>query len=58
MERSHEVMLRLTRTLREKSHVVLERPHQDLSRLTRTAGGKSHVVFWGGRSGRRKICRV
>ena len=46
MERSHEVLLRSTRTAREKSHVVLERSHEDLSRLTRAADGKSLLVFF------------
>ena len=46
MERSHEVLLRSTRTAREKLHVVLERSHEEFSRLTRTAGWKSYVVFF------------
>ena len=46
MKRSGEDLLRLTRTAREKSEVVLERSVEELSRLTRTAGGKSDVVFY------------
>ncbi len=48
MKRSGEDLLRLTRTAREKSDVVLERSEEDLSCLTRTAGGKSYVVFYCG----------
>ena len=46
MKRSGEDLLRLTRTAREKSDVVLERSEEDLLRLTRTAGGKSYVVIF------------
>ena len=46
MKRSGEDLLRLTRTAREKSDVVLERSEEDVSRLTRTAGGKSDVVIF------------
>ena len=46
MKRSGEDLLRLTRTARGKSDVVLDRSEEDLLRLTRTAGGKSCVVIF------------
>ena len=46
MKRSGEDLLRLTRTAREKSDVVLERSGEDVLRLTRTAGWKVDVVFF------------